>query len=76
MYYFIIKLQHIVLYNILTRCEVSKISLGLICINPKPAFAHESWQEYGQKKLDSSTFVGGKISTGACVFLCARRDKK
>jgi len=31
-------------------------------INPENAFEPKSWQAYGQKKLDSSTFVGGKIS--------------
>ena len=31
-------------------------------INPKNALEPKSWQAYGRKKLDSSTFVGGKIS--------------
>jgi len=33
-----------------------------IAFNPENAFERKSWQACGQKKLDSSTFVGGKIS--------------
>jgi hypothetical protein len=33
----------------------------MVSLYPKNAYERKSRQEYVQKKLDSSTFVGGKI---------------